>query len=77
MITIGFVDIEKGREDGRKFVEARKLARASAESGLSRNAVLKCAVAEQCDPAKNGVGASGDAVPKQSGHRVENLDENV
>ncbi|GES58566.1 autophagy-related protein Atg22B2 [Aspergillus terreus] len=31
MIAIGFVDIEKGREDSRKFVQDRKIAQASAE----------------------------------------------
>lgn len=41
MITIGFVDVEKGREDGRKFAEARKIARVSAESGLSADSIIK------------------------------------
>lgn len=46
MVTIFFVDVEKGREDSRKFVEARKLARVSAESGLSEDAILKGVVDE-------------------------------
>lgn len=31
MIAIGFVDIEKGREDCRRFVEARKVERVQAD----------------------------------------------
>ena len=31
MIGIAFVDVSKGREDARRFVEARKSARARAE----------------------------------------------
>jgi hypothetical protein len=31
MIAIGFVDIEKGREDSRKFVQDRRIAQVSAE----------------------------------------------
>lgn len=31
MIAIGFVDVEKGREDSRKFVQDRKVAQASAQ----------------------------------------------
>ncbi|GAQ04298.1 hypothetical protein ALT_1619 [Aspergillus lentulus] len=41
MIAIAFVDVEKGRADARRFAEARKIARVSAETGLSREAVLK------------------------------------
>jgi hypothetical protein len=41
MIAIAFVDVEKGRADARRFAEARKIARVSAETGLSRDAVLK------------------------------------
>ncbi|KAH3018296.1 hypothetical protein KXW60_006700 [Aspergillus fumigatus] len=37
MITIAFVDVEKGRADARRFAEARKLARVAAETGLSRD----------------------------------------
>ena len=40
-ITIGFVDIEKGREDCRRFTEQRKVDRVVAESGLSADAILK------------------------------------
>lgn len=35
MVAIGFVNVEKGREDGRKFTEQRKVDRVVAESGLS------------------------------------------
>ena len=45
MITICFVNVEKGREDGRKFAEARKIARVSAESGLSPDSIIKGASA--------------------------------
>ena len=58
MITIGFVDVEKGREDSRKFVESRKIARVAAESGLSRDALLKCAMDEQFDQTKTGTSAT-------------------
>ncbi|EAL92406.1 conserved hypothetical protein [Aspergillus fumigatus A1163] len=37
MITIAFVDVEKGRADARRFAEARKLARVAAETALSRD----------------------------------------
>ncbi|GIC87084.1 uncharacterized protein Aud_003465 [Aspergillus udagawae] len=40
-ITIAFVDVEKGRADARRFTEARKIARVSAETSLSRDEVLK------------------------------------
>lgn len=41
MFTITFVDIEKGREDCRKFVEERKISRGIAESGISKDAIIK------------------------------------
>lgn len=40
MIAIAFVDIEKGREDCRRFTEQRKVDRVIAESGLSADAVV-------------------------------------
>lgn len=46
MIAIAFVDIEKGREDCRRFTEQRKVDRVVAESGLSADALVhgKCVV---------------------------------
>ncbi|KAJ5643929.1 uncharacterized protein N7484_006436 [Penicillium longicatenatum] len=41
MIAIGFVDIEKGREDCRKFTEQRKVDRVVAETGLSPDDLAK------------------------------------
>ncbi|CAG8016248.1 unnamed protein product [Penicillium olsonii] len=41
MVAIFFVDVEKGREDCRKFTEQRKVARVSAESGLDANDLAK------------------------------------
>jgi hypothetical protein len=41
MITICFVNIEKGREDCRKFTEQRKIDRVVAESGLDADAIAK------------------------------------
>lgn len=41
MIAIGFVNIEKGREDCRRFTEQRKVDRVVAESGLSPEAISK------------------------------------
>jgi hypothetical protein len=41
MITICFVDIEKGREDCRRFTEQRKLDRVVAESGLCADDIAK------------------------------------
>lgn len=41
MIAIGFVDIEKGREDARKFTEQRKVDRVAAEAGLDPDAITK------------------------------------
>jgi hypothetical protein len=41
MIAICFVDVEKGREDGRKFTERRKVDRVAAETGLSADAIIK------------------------------------
>lgn len=41
MIAICFVDVEKGREDGRKFTERRKVDRVAAETGLSADAIVK------------------------------------
>lgn len=40
MIAIAFVDIEKGREDCRRFTEQRKVDRVIAESGLSADAIV-------------------------------------
>ena len=40
MIAIAFVDIEKGREDCRRFTEQRKVDRVVAESGLSADAIV-------------------------------------
>ncbi|OJJ51539.1 hypothetical protein ASPZODRAFT_88026 [Penicilliopsis zonata CBS 506.65] len=39
MVAICFIDIDKGREDCRKFSEERKLARVAAESGPIKGAV--------------------------------------
>lgn len=55
MIAIGFVDVEKGREDGRKFTEQRKVDRVVAESGLSPDVISKGKA-----PAGNGSGAGSD-----------------
>lgn len=41
MIAIGFVDIEKGREDCRKFTEQRKVDRVVAEAGVNPNDLAK------------------------------------
>lgn len=41
MIAICFVDVEKGREDGRKFTERLKVDRVVAETGLSADAIVK------------------------------------
>lgn len=41
MIAIAFVDIEKGREDCRRFTEQRKVDRVVAESGLSADALVR------------------------------------
>ncbi|KAJ5386019.1 hypothetical protein N7509_008560 [Penicillium cosmopolitanum] len=41
MIAIGFVDIEKGREDARRFTERTKVNRVVAETGLSADAIVK------------------------------------
>ena len=66
MITIMFVDVEKGREDSRKFAEKRKLALVAAESGLSRDAILKGVVDEgqftEVRDEANGRKSSGNLV---------------
>lgn len=51
MIAIAFVDIEKGREDCRKFTEQRKVDRVVAESGLSADVLVhgKASVEEEQD----------------------------
>ncbi|TVY80823.1 Autophagy-related protein [Lachnellula suecica] len=64
-VVIWFVDIEKGRDNCRKYVEERKLVRVARESGLTTDEVI------------DGV-ASGELVPEasssSSGHRgVENV----
>lgn len=41
MITIGFVNIEKGREDCRKFAEKQKVNRVVTETGLSPDDIVK------------------------------------
>lgn len=41
MIAIAFVDIEKGREDCRRFTEQRKVDLVVAETGLSADTVLR------------------------------------
>jgi hypothetical protein len=40
-IVIWFVNIEKGRENCRKYVEERKLLRVAKEAGLTANEVLE------------------------------------
>lgn len=75
MITIAFVNVEKGREDGRKFVEARKLARVAAESGLTKDALLKGAVDEEQYVREHpDVGAP---CVKESSHHADNVVEEV
>lgn len=44
MIAIGFVDIEKGREDCRKFTEQRKVDRVAIEAGLNPDDIVKGAI---------------------------------
>lgn len=41
MIGIAFVNIEKGREDSQRFVEARKLARVEVETGMTADGLFK------------------------------------
>lgn len=41
MIAIGLVDIEKGREDARRFTEKTKVNRVIAETGLSADTIMK------------------------------------
>ncbi|KAJ5728251.1 hypothetical protein N7493_004581 [Penicillium malachiteum] len=41
IIAIAFVDIEKGREDCRKFTQERKVDRVAAETGLDRDAIAR------------------------------------
>lgn len=53
-IVIWFVDIEKGRENCRKYVEERKLLRVAKESGLTTDQVVE------------GI-ATGELVPESSG----------
>ncbi|KAG4415241.1 hypothetical protein IFR04_011652 [Cadophora malorum] len=53
-MVIWFVDIEKGRENCRKYVEDRKLLRVAKESGLTTNQVVE------------GV-ATGDLMPESRG----------
>ncbi|KAL2222840.1 hypothetical protein M432DRAFT_23916 [Thermoascus aurantiacus ATCC 26904] len=52
MITIAFVDIEKGREDCRRFAEERRISRVVAESGLSKDAIIKGAAEGELDANK-------------------------
>lgn len=52
MVAIGFVDIEKGREDCRNFTEQRKVDRVATETGLDRDAILKGKVLDET-PAEN------------------------
>lgn len=61
MITIGFVDIEKGREDSRNFTEQRKMDRVAAETGLSPDAIVKGkgSVGNGEDAEASGAGSSG------------------
>lgn len=40
MIAIAFVNVEKGREDCRRFTERRKVDRVVAESGLSADTIF-------------------------------------
>lgn len=41
MIAICFVDVEKGREDGRRYTERRRVDRVAAEAGVSADAIVK------------------------------------
>jgi hypothetical protein len=41
MITIWFVDVEKGRADCRAFLEKRKRARVVAEAGINEEELVK------------------------------------
>lgn len=60
-IVIWFVDIEKGRENCRKYVEERKLVRVAKESGLTTDEVI------------DGV-ATGEIVAEASSSGVESVE---
>ncbi|KAL1853476.1 hypothetical protein Plec18170_005473 [Paecilomyces lecythidis] len=57
MIGIIFVDIEKGRDDARKFAEERKISRVAAETGISKDDLIKKA-------ADGGLRADQDVNPE-------------
>lgn len=62
MIAIAFVDIEKGREDCRRFTEQRKVDRVVAESGLSADVIVR----------GKGAADDGEAIVPETNGSVSN-----
>jgi len=69
-IVIWFVDVEKGRDNCRKYVEDRKLIRVAKESGLTPDQVVEGVATGQLGRDEDGVssGSSGDV--EHVGHDV-------
>jgi hypothetical protein len=61
MIAICFVDVEKGREDGRKFTERRKVDRVAAETGLSADAIVKGKGVMDSEETGGGMNGNGNS----------------
>ena len=60
-VVIWFVDVEKGRDNCRKYVEERKLVRVAKESGLTTDEVI------------DGV-ATGELIAEASSSGVESVE---
>lgn len=71
-VVIWFVDIEKGRENCRKYVEERKLMRVARESGLTTDEVIDGVTTGELVPEATSSGSgSVEAVgvqPSKKGH---------
>jgi hypothetical protein len=70
-IVIWFVDIEKGRENCRKYVEERKLLRVAKEAGLTADEVLDGVARGDLGAESSSANESAEVVgidPSKKGH---------
>lgn len=68
-IVIWFVDIEKGRENCRKYVEERKLVRVAKEAGLTTDQVVGGVVNGELGT-ENSTSDGGDVVGAEPSKKV-------
>jgi len=72
MIAIGLVDIEKGREDARRFTEKTKVNRVIAETGSNADTIMKGKVPVESEDTATSTQNGESSTYPTAAHNVEN-----